>query len=233
MLKQQWRIEMMGELRLCRSEHVLTHFKSRKVAGLAAYLAFYASRRHTREELQVLLWPDDTLDAARNSLRVALSLLRRQLEPEETPAGAVLCADKSAVWLNRDAVTTDTFDFDSMYAAALHTEDEAKQSALLKRVVDAYNGELLPGLYDEWVLTERARLSESYLPALRKLVRALAANRDYEIALEYARSAVQIDPLREEAARDLMRLFVAVHQPSAALHHYKELEQRLADRIPK
>ncbi len=227
MLEHSWRIELMSELRLSRGECVVTHFKSRKVAGLAAYLAFYLSRHHNREELQTLLWPDDALDAARNSLRVALSLLRRQLEPDGIPAGSVLYADKSSVWLNRDSVTVDTIDFDAMYAAALHTEDESKQPALLKRVIDAYKGDLLPGLYDDWVLAERARLNESYLQALRKLVRALAANRDYEIALEYARSAVRIDPLREEAARDLMRLFVAVHQPTAALLHYKELEQRL------
>ena len=56
MLNQNWRIEMMGGLRLIYGNKTLTHFKSQKVAGLVAYLAFYSSRRHTREELQLLLY---------------------------------------------------------------------------------------------------------------------------------------------------------------------------------
>jgi len=222
---------MMGGLSLRCGSNVVTHFKSRKVAALLAYLAFYASRRHNREELQALLWPDDSLDAARNSLRVALSLLRRQLATSDTAVESILYADRSAVWLDAEHVTTDTAEFDSMYAAALHNEDEAGQAALLTNLVDAYRGELLTGLYEDWVLTERARLNESYMQALRKLVRVLAASHEYQLALEYARRAVHVDPLREEAARDLMRLFLAVHQPSAAMQHYKELEQRLNESI--
>ena len=41
--------------------------------------------------------------------------------------------------------------------------------------------------------------------------------------------AARIDPLREEAVRDVMRLFTAVGQPSAALQHYTEFVRLVLD----
>jgi predicted ATPase len=46
-------------------------------------------------------------------------------------------------------------------------------------------------------------------------------------ALEYARRAVQLDPLREAAQAVLIRLYAATGQPAAALRQYHELEQLL------
>src|SRR5436190_24288720 len=78
----RWRIELFGGLRAVREERVVTHFPTQKAASLLAYLALTAGRRqqpHSREELTELLWPEHDTEAARNSLRVALHALRRQL----------------------------------------------------------------------------------------------------------------------------------------------------------
>src|SRR4029077_6354049 len=101
----------------------------------------------------------------------------------------------------------------------------------LADAAELYTGELLPGYYEEWCLTERDRLAETYLGALHQLVELLERTGDLDRALGYARRAVSADPLREEGYQDVMRLLAAAGQPTAALRQYRELEQRLGEEL--
>jgi DNA-binding SARP family transcriptional activator len=80
-MEKLWRIEMLGELQAVGTDRVVTRFRSHKTGALLAYLAFYVYRSHPRELLMELLWPEEDPESARDRLRVALSSLRRQLEP--------------------------------------------------------------------------------------------------------------------------------------------------------
>jgi predicted ATPase/DNA-binding SARP family transcriptional activator len=217
-----WHIEMLGGLRVHRDPISLTRFQSQKMAALLAYLAFYPSRPHLRDELIAWLWPDDDLQAARNRLRVGLCSLRKLLDPPDALV-TLLNTERTTVGLYSEAFTTDVAQFENSYAAALHTEAEAERERLLIETVEAYHGELLPGVYEDWVLSERERLAQSYLEALHRLTLLLMNRQDYERALYYARSALQSDPLRQEAHHQVMRLYLALGQPSAALQQYREL----------
>src|ERR1051326_3118100 len=107
------RIELFGGLRLQQGDRLITRFRSQRTAALLAYLAYYRQRRHPREVLIDLLWPEYDLHAGRNSLSVALSSLRHQLEPPGVPAGAILQADRVSVGLNSAVVSTDVAEFES------------------------------------------------------------------------------------------------------------------------
>src|SRR5256885_3768591 len=113
-----WRIEMLGGLRAALGDRVVTRFRSHQTAGLLAYLAYHSHRSHPREELIERLWPERDPEAGRNSFRVALSSLRRQLEPPEVPMGAVLVADRANLQLNPAAVITDAGQFDAALRSA-------------------------------------------------------------------------------------------------------------------
>src|SRR5579859_5023567 len=102
-----WRIQLLGRLCLRRGDEEITRFRTQKMAGLLAYLALYSDRAHPRERLQELFWPKSNLDAARNSLGVALNSLRKQLEPIGTASGAILFTDRSHVRLNPGAIKVD------------------------------------------------------------------------------------------------------------------------------
>ncbi len=150
---------MLGWMRAQSGDLTLTRFRTQKTALLLARLALFPQRTHPREELTDLLWPDADRDAGRNSLKQSLAILRRLLEPPGTPAGSVLIADRVGVRLNPDAVSTDAADFE----AAL--QDAARRPGLEARAEDIgraralYQGELLPGFYDDWVVEERERLA--------------------------------------------------------------------------
>src|SRR5579864_8064443 len=92
-------IQMFGGLRIRSDEQLVTRFPTYKAGLLLARLAYPPARSYTREELIALLWPEVDPASGRLSLRQALSLLRRSLEPLGVEAGTLLMTDRYRVQL--------------------------------------------------------------------------------------------------------------------------------------
>jgi predicted ATPase len=164
-----WQIQLLGGLRATHGNSVITQFPSRPIAMLLARLALQPQRRHPREELIELLWPNVELDVGRNRLRQVLSTLRRLLEPPDVPPYSVLSADRQTIGLTADAVSSDVREFEQLL----------RQGAVAQ-ALDCYRGDLLPGFLDEWVEDERARLSALYERALARDSGAVEKGRIHE-----------------------------------------------------
>jgi DNA-binding SARP family transcriptional activator len=152
-----WQIQLLGGLRATHGNSVLAQFPSCPIAMLLAWLALQPQRRHAREELIELLWPEVDPAVGRNRLRQVLSTLRRLLEPPDVAPGSVLAADRQSVGLNVGAVNCDVLEF----------EQFLRQGAI-SLALEGYRGDLLPGFYDGWVDDERTRLSALYESALAR-----------------------------------------------------------------
>ncbi len=215
---EQWRIRLLGGLSVEREAHPISRFRTQKTAALLAYLAYHRAPQ-SREVLMTLLWPESEPHLARHNLRMALSSLRSQLENSDLP-GSVLRADRNTICLDSTAVATDVASFEAAIARA-HTEPGCWNTA-----VELYGGTLLAGFYEEWIAPEARRLEELFFQALARAVRELENRGDIEGALRLAGSGAVVDPLREAAQRDVMRLYARC-QPSLALRHYHQLETRL------
>jgi predicted ATPase/DNA-binding SARP family transcriptional activator len=226
-----WRVELLGGLRVTHGERVITPFRRQKVEAIFAYLAFYGHQSHPRDALIELLWPEIDPDVGRNNLRVLLHRLREQLDEPGSPADTLLLTDRDTVRLRPTLFSTDAAEFIAALEQAGAAPDPAERVRLLAEAMALYAGELLPGAFEPWVLTERQHLAEVYLGALHQLVEALEQSGDLERALPVARRAVATDPLREEAHYDLMRLYAAAGQPSATLRQYQELERLLREEL--
>ncbi|HLK59472.1 MAG TPA: tetratricopeptide repeat protein [Chthonomonadaceae bacterium] len=231
MLIRPWRIEMLGGFRAQRENQTVDRFRSQKAALLLAYLATYPGRKHSREQLADLLWPEDDMEAARNRLRVSLSALRHQLELPGESSGTVLMTDRLSIMLRPQAFTSDVAEFDTAFSDGLHTADAEERSRLLRLAVDTYRGEFLPQFYDEWVLVERQRLTHALEEALRQLVSDCLEQQDFLGGLDFARRAVLCDPYNESAVRDLMLLNARLGKTAQALQEYEALRQRLAEAL--
>lgn len=143
-----WQVRVLGGLEARNGDVVLTHFVSHAIGALLARLALHPQRSHPREELVELLWPGVALDVGRNRLRNAISSLKRLLEPPGVVPGSVLAADRQSVKLAPMATRCDALEFERCVRE--HRADEARA---------LYQGELLPGFYDDWVQEERSRLA--------------------------------------------------------------------------
>ena len=144
----RWRIHLFDGIWLEDAAGNRVHrFRSQRAGALLAYLALHLGHACPREELCEALWPEEDLLLTANRLRVALASLRRQLEPMGILFGAVLdVSEPGCVRLRAEAVWCDAIEFDRLWKAG--KQEEAAR--LLQ-------GDLLPGFYDEWILTERNR----------------------------------------------------------------------------
>src|SRR5579862_2060118 len=168
---EYWRLELLGGFRARSGDREITRFRTRRTASLLAYLAFHLRRSHPREGLAELFWPEAEPEAGRNSLKTALSSLRRQIEPPGTASGSVLVATSADVRLNPETLRVDTVEFQETLEKAGVERPPAEQAKLLLAAAEMYGGELLPGFYDDWIHPRRAGLAEAYLGALRRLTR--------------------------------------------------------------
>ena len=150
----RWRVRLLGEVSASGAGQQVLRFPARAVATLLARLALAPERAHAREELIELLWPGVAPDIGRNRLRQVLSTLKSLHEPAGDPGHAVLLADRLSVRVVPDALACDALDFQRL-AAAANAAHTAQARAL-------YQGELMPGYYDDWVESERRRLVDLY-----------------------------------------------------------------------
>src|SRR5262249_29628382 len=143
----------------------LTTLDSPRLQALLAYLLLQRNTPHARTHLAFQLWPDTTDTQAHANLRTLLHRLRQAL-PD---ADQFLHVDAQRVQWRSDApARLDVAEFERALAqaAAEQAGDQDTARAALRDAVEHYHGELLPALYDDWVLLERERLRQAFLAGL-------------------------------------------------------------------
>src|SRR5262249_28317572 len=154
--------------RVVGPEGHVNHFAGQKTGMLLSYLAYYAHRRHPREQLTELLWQGSTPGSSRLNLRVTLAALRAELGE----VAGFLIADRVSVGLDSASFATDVSECEAALPAVATATDEDLRQRHLTTAVSLYRGELLEGFYEDWISPERARLAERFLGALRQLASA-------------------------------------------------------------
>jgi predicted ATPase/DNA-binding SARP family transcriptional activator len=194
----------------------LPRLRTRKGEWLLALLLLHHGRPLERSQLAGLLWPDSSQPQALANLRLTLSDLRRSLGPEaprlRSPAPRSLSLDLTGA-------VADVLSFD----AAVARGDEAA----LQEAVALYRGPLLEGCAEEWAFQEREARQQAYLQALEHLAAHAWERGDAGAAERWLRRAVAVDPARERAQRELMRVLAASGSYAAALQSYRELRLHL------
>lgn len=220
---QELRLALLGGLRITLGEAPLPGLSSHKGQALLCYLALNR-RSHTRDTLAALLWSGDPQEEARASLRNALFVLRKVVAP-------YLVVTRDTVTFNpQSSYRLDVEVFLDKLATANVASAGGEHAVLaaLREAIDLYEGEFLEGffvpgasLFEEWVLTERERLHGLAIEALYRLAGDCAHVGDTAAAITYLNRVLVLEPWREEARRDLIRLLAETGQRSAALSQYE------------
>ena len=117
------------DLQVKIGEVTLARFANRKAMGLLVLLALSPHRARSRAQLAEALWPNEDPDVTRKRLRQTLAVLRHDLEPAGTPAGALLKADRSTVQLDAEIVQTDVAEYEDLLQAASLAPDAGARIA--------------------------------------------------------------------------------------------------------
>jgi predicted ATPase len=214
------RVNFLGGFSLAHGGQSVVSLNTARLQSLLAYLILHADTPQPRQHIAFLLWPDTSESNARNNLRQFLHQLRQTLPDPDR----FLSADVNTVcWHEDENQSIDIRRFEHALAKAAVAEqraDRASSQHWLKEALAIYQGDLLPGCYDEWIVPERDRLRQQYLSAHQKLVHGLELQRDYATALQIAQSLLRLDPLDESVYVTLMRLHELTHDRPAARRVY-------------
>ena len=236
-------ISLQGSFQVTLDGEPVTGFTTDKTRALLAYLAVEAGRPHRRDALAGLLWPDRPQRKARQNLRQALSHLRQALGDRDQ-ATPFLLVNREAVqfnaasdhWLDVAAFT----DLVKTCRTHRHRHLETCLPCMrrMEQLAALYRGDFLEqfflsnsDVFEEWALLQREWLHRQVMEAFSHLAGHYERRGDYEQARRYAWRQVELEPWREEAHRQLMRLLALDGQRSAALAQYETCRRALVEEL--
>jgi len=200
------KIRLLGGFELSGTGGNPTAPPRRLLRALIALLALAPSTGWPRETLTEFLWGERDTEQARASLRQALAEVRRVL------GDASVATDRDMANLNPNAVEVDAAEFEKLAKAG-----ELESAAALYRGALLEGVSLPGGSFADWLLVERTRLHEMAAAVQSRLL----AKQSGELAIATAQRLLQLEPLREEAHRALMRLYAGQGNRSQALRQYQ------------
>jgi DNA-binding SARP family transcriptional activator len=192
----------------------------RREQRLIALLALQGSR--PRGYVAGVLWPESTERRATGNLRAAVW-------QTDQDAPGLLLHDRSHLRLDVP-VRLDVDVFTRCVLRIFGWRDGGQpldRAACLRSLPLLLRGDLLPGWYDDWVIYERARLTQLRLQALELLADLLVDHGEVAAALVAASTAVSIEPLHEPATRSLVRAEIEDGNYSGALRDYEAYRCRV------
>lgn len=178
-----------------------------------AFLALHDGPQ-PRERVAERLWPDADLKRCLASLRTVLWRVR-QASPD------AVRAHRGSVGLG-PSVTVDVHESKNVVRRILngHAVEPEYAVPLLSRG-------LLPDWDDTWVLPEQERIQQMHVYCLETLSRRLAGQECYAYAMQAAKAATSIEPLRESALRAVIDVHLAEGNRAMARRVYEDFRRAL------
>jgi DNA-binding SARP family transcriptional activator len=195
--------------------------QSSRAVAVLAYLVLHAGVPQSRQHIAGVLWPDSTDAQALTNLRRELHAVRRMLGEH----ACLTVTAKDLCWRDDPQVEADLSSFEAARAAAIGSAKDGDHEQALRHAVTAlgcYQGELLPGLYDEWVIEPRDELRRRCAELCALVTAWRTRQGDLSGALTTARRRVALAPLEEAGYRTLMAVQADFGDRAGAVSTYHQ-----------
>ena len=221
---------LLGRFWVIIDGQVVDTSSSRRTRNVLAYLLAHREAPVPRDVLMDVFWRDASPRAARNSLHVGLSGVRRVLrEARAEPLverwhDMYRLADRVDVWVDVET-------FERHCRDGRRAEDAGDATAALRSYELAgqlYEGDFLADdPYAEWAAGIRETLRMQAMQAQTRLVTLYAAQGDHGAATLLGRKLLSIDPCNELVHRQLMVSYALSSQNHLALLQYHRCREAL------
>jgi DNA-binding SARP family transcriptional activator len=184
-----------------------------QVQKVLSFLALHDGSQ-ARERVAEQVWPCADLRHCLGSLRTVLWRIR-QVSPDavRAPRGSVALGSSVRVDLQEGWVTVKRI-LDGLPV------DPTQAVPLLSRP-------LLPDWDEPWALLEQERIKQMFVHCLETLSRQLVAEERYAYAMQAAKAACRIEPLRESARRAVIDVHLAEGNSAQARRVYEDFRRLL------
>ena len=213
------RVSLLGEQSITDDQGGSVRARSSRAVVLVAFLVVHAGSAQARPRIAGLLWPESTDAQALTNLRRELHHVRQVLADEPS----LVVTSRELCWADTKTCRVDVRVFDTERKAAQAAAAAEDQEGILRHAaaaIAAYRGELLPGVYDDWILDARAQLERQCVELCDLLVAARARAGDLAGAVQTARRRVQLQPLEEVGYRTLMQVQADLGDRAGAVSTY-------------
>ncbi len=213
-------VRLLGQYAVLADDHWID-LPNRPAQLLFAFLVLHAGIAQQREHLAGLFWPDSTAENARSNLRHTLWQLRKALGPA---AERIRSDDFSLCFDPDEACQIDVLELDRA-AASLKTDEQLMASAAV------YDGELMPGFYEPWVVLERERLQAVFESKMGLLLERLVVTKRWTAVIGCAERWIALGGSPEPAYRSLMTAHAYLGHMSQVHGAYQRCRESLADNL--
>ena len=212
----------------------LAAWQSRKARDLLKVLVARKGRPLTREAAAEAMWPDEEHDGLSNRLSVALSTIRKVLDPQRRhPPDHYVVSDTRAIALRTDRLSIDLIEFLRLAerAAELMARGElAAAEGSLRRARQLYSGDFLEeDLYEEWAIDVRDEARSRLLTVLRLLARLASDRGDDEAAAQHLGQLLEREPFDEDAWLSLIAGQLRLRRHGEARRSYAAYARRMEE----
>jgi DNA-binding SARP family transcriptional activator/tetratricopeptide (TPR) repeat protein len=226
-------VSLLGEQAITEDGTIVRACSSRAIA-LVAFLAAHDGAPQSRHWIAGMFWPESTDAQALTNLRRELHNLRQILGRDSS----LVVTSRDLCWRDTDSCRVDLRVFATARSAALTAAADGDDPSVLVHAataVECYKGDLLPGVYDEWLLELRSGLDRQCADLCDLLAAVLARSGDMRGAARAARRRIQLQPLEETGYRALMLLQADLGDRAGAVstyHHCASVLERELGVIP-
>jgi DNA-binding SARP family transcriptional activator len=181
----------------------------------------------TREAAAEALWPGEPPGPISNRLSVALSTLRKVLDPDRTrPPDYYISADARSLALRVGHVEVDVVAF--LHAADVATAAGSPEA--LREAERLYTGDFLEeDLYEDWAVDLREHARSIALEISRRRAEAAVRSGDDEDASRHLRRILERDPHDEAAWIDLIAVLGRMRRYGEARRQHALYARRMAE----
>jgi DNA-binding SARP family transcriptional activator/tetratricopeptide (TPR) repeat protein len=211
-----------------------SQWQSRKARDLLKLLVGRRGRAITREAAAEALWPGEAPGPLANRLSVALSTLRKVLDPgRERPQDHYISSDGNSLALRTDRVTVDVLEFLTLATEATAlaaAEDWSRAEVALADAERLYAGDFLEeDLYEDWAVDCRETARSAALEVSRLLARRAAQCDDDETASRHLRRLIERDGYDEDAWTALVGALTRLRRYGEARRQHVIYARRMAE----
>jgi LuxR family maltose regulon positive regulatory protein len=233
MHRSVFRLQFFGKMQVYRDDTLIESWKYKPALQLFQILVINKGRRLHREEIAEMLWPKSSFKKSSVRFYMALSKLRKHIDPERTRYSrfSAIRLEKEYCWIETSSITSyDVDEFLELSRTGRILEDEDTEAAVrsYQQAIDIYQNDFLADeQYADWVEVERRRLREKCIEILMHLAADALQKGDYTKAIVYYKRILSMDPCHEHSHAQLMLCYIKVNDRTKAIQQYETCKKTL------
>lgn len=234
-MKHKLKVFFLGRFKIILDDkYVMTYddIGSQKNARLLSYLLKNYHVKLSSQEIQTIMFSDDSSNNPANALKALVYRLRTILKKFFSTVN-IIVSGNSTYFINPDLeIILDIDIFDKLITDGENAQSDEERIDLFEEAINLYEGTFLPMLNDEqWVIITGTYLESMFMTTAVYLLKKYTEQKMYDSVEKLSTKALSYDSLNENLHYYLIKSLIKQNKMSLAKQHYLATEKFLFDEL--